>query len=102
MAYLTWNAFVINDAAKLKVKEARELIESFRKDNPNNEGLAKRSNRSYLNEWAVHALAYRWGIMQARSKDADCQFDMEPEVKFMYAILGPIARLILKFCKPLA
>ena len=97
MAYLTWNAFVIDNAAKLKVKEVKELIKSFRKDNPNNEGLAKRSDRSYLNEWAVHALAFRWGIMRDRSKDADMQFDMEPEVKFMYAILGPIARLILKF-----
>lgn len=97
MAYLTWNAFVITDAAKYKAKEVKELIKSFRKDNPDNGGLAKRGDKSYLNEWAVHALAFRWGIMTNRSKDADMQFDMEPEVKFMYAILGPIARLILKF-----
>ena len=102
MAYLAWNAFVITDCFKYTVKQAKELIKSFRDDNPDNEGLAKRSNRSYLNEWAVHALCYRWGIAKARTKDADCQYDMQPEVKLMYALMGPFARLILKFCKPLA
>lgn len=97
MAYLKWNAFVITDAVKYKALQVKELIKKFRNENPGNAGLASRTDRSYLNEWAVHALAYRWHVMRDKSKDADMQFNMEPEVKLMYNILGPIARLILKF-----
>lgn len=97
MAYLKWNAFVINDAVKYTAQQIKQLIKEFREEYPTNEGLAKRSDTSYLREWAVHALAYRWGIMKERSKDADMQFNIEPEVQFMYNILGPIALLLLKF-----
>ena len=97
MAYLKWNAFVITDVAQYTVKQVKQLIKEFREEYPTNVGLAKRNDRSYLNEWAVHALAFRWGVKREKSKDADCQFDIEPEVKLMYGILGPIARLILLF-----
>ena len=97
MAYLKWNAFVITDAAQYTVKQAKELIKEFREKYPEHEGLAKRTDKSYLNEWAVHALAFRWGIKVGKSKDADLQYDIEPEVNFMYGVLGPIARLILWF-----
>lgn len=97
MAYLKWNAFVITDAAKYTIKEAKQLIKDYREEYPEHEGLNKRSDKSYLNEWAVHALAYRWHFRVEKSKDADLQFDIEPEVNLMYSILGPIARLILKF-----
>ena len=97
MAYLALNALVITDAANYTAKQVKKLLNEFRDENPNHDGLKKRSDKSYLNEWAVHALCYRWGIMKDRTKDADLQFDMELEVKIMYALLGPIARLILKF-----
>ena len=99
MAYITSNVLVITDAAQYTVKQVKKLIQTFRAENPDNKGLAKRGDRSYINEWAVHALCYRWNIMKSRSKDADLQFDMEPEVQLMYNILGPIARLFLKFYK---
>ena len=99
MAYLRWNALIISNAAKYTIGEAKALIMEYKEKNPNNEGLAKRSNKSYLNEWAVHALCYRWGIMKNKAKDACLQFDMEPEVKFIYAVLGPVARLFLGLCK---
>jgi hypothetical protein len=35
--------------------------------------------------------------MKDKAKDADLEFEMEPELKIMYGILGPISRLILKF-----
>lgn len=97
MAYLKWNAFVITNAVQYTVKEVKQLIREFREEYPTHKGLAKRSDDSYINEWAVHALAYRWGFKREKTRDADCQFDMEPEVKIMYGLLGPIARLLLKF-----
>lgn len=97
MAYLTWNALVITDAADYTIKQAKELIREFKERHPENEGLAKRTDSSYLNEWAVHVLAYLWGYKREKTKDADLEFDMEPEVKLMYNVLGVIARLLLKF-----
>ena len=99
MAYLKWCAPVITDAPSLTIKQAKELIREFKENNPENTGLANRSDKSYLNEWAVHVLAYLWGYKKDKAKDADLEFEMEPEVKIMYGILGPIARLILKFYK---
>lgn len=97
MAYLKWNALVITDCSKYATKEVKELIQSFREKHPTNKGLAKRTDKCYINEWAVHALCYRWGIAKEKTKDADLQFDIEPEVSLMYNVLGPIARLILSF-----
>ena len=97
MAYLSKTTFVITDVANYTVKEIKQLIKDFRKENPEHEGLAKRSDKSYLNEWAVHALAFRWNVLTERSKNADMQFNLRPEIRFMYNVLGPIARLILKF-----
>lgn len=99
MAYLKWNALIITNAAQYSIGEAKALIKEFRDNNPKNEGLAKRSDKNYLNEWAVHAFCYRLGIMKSKAKDACLQFDMEPEVRFMYNILGPFARLFLKLFK---
>jgi hypothetical protein len=100
MAYIKrGEALVITDASKYSVKEAEQLIKEFRENNPNVEGFSKRSDKNFLREWAVHALAYRWGFMKSKAKDAFLQFDMDPEVKLMYDILGPIAILILKFYK---
>ena len=99
MAYLKWNAFVITDAANYTIKQAKELIREFKEKHPENTGLANRSDKSYLNEWAVHVLAYLWGYKKDKAKHADLEFEMEPELKLMYGILGPIARLILKFYK---
>ena len=100
MAYLKWDAFVITEAANYTTKQVKQLIKEYREEYPIHEGLAKRTDKSYLNEWAVHALCYRWGIMRAKAKDAHLQFDMEPEVNLIYNILGPIARFFLLFyCK---
>lgn len=97
MGYLKDDAVYIADAVNYTAKQVKEIIKNLRAENPNNEGLAKRTDKSYLREWAVHALCFRWNIAKERAKNANLQFDMEPEVKFMYAILGPIALLILKF-----
>ena len=88
---------LITDCAQYKAKEVKEDINKLRKENPDNEGLAMRSNFSYINEWAVHALCFRWGIKPDRTRDADMQFDMACKYRFVYNVLGPIARLILKF-----
>ena len=90
---------MFDNAANYTTKEVKQLIREFKEKNPNNEGLQKRSDKSYLNEWAVHALCSIWGIMKERAKNANLQFEMEPEVKFLYNVLGPIARLILKLYK---
>lgn len=100
MAYIRrGEGLVITDASTYSVKEAEELIKEFRKNNPNVEGFKLRSDKHFLREWAVHALAYRWGIMKSKAKDAFLQFDMAPEVKFMYNVLGPIAIMFLKLYK---
>lgn len=96
MAYLKWNALVITDAADYTIKEARELIKEFKEKHPENAGLALRTDKSYLNEWAVHALCFRMGFMKERAKNAKLQFDIEPEVRFLYDVIGPIARIFLK------
>ena len=96
MGYLKNNAIYITDAANYTAKQVKEIIKNLRAENPNNEGLAKRSDKSYLREWAVHALCFHWNIARKRAKDANLQFDMEPEVKFVYYIIGPIALLFLK------
>lgn len=97
MISLKKDAILITDAYTYKETEVATGIAQLRKDNPDNEGLAKRSDKSYINEWAVHALCYRWCIMKARAKDAKLQFDMEPEVSFLYNVLGPAARFVLRF-----
>ena len=99
MAYLKWNALVISNAAQYTADEVKELIKEFREKYPDNNGLAKRSDKSYLNEWAVHALCYRWGICKDKVKNADLEFVMEPEVKFAYNLLGPLSLFFLKFYK---
>lgn len=99
MAYLKKDALMFDNAANYTTKEVKQLIREFKEKNPNNEGLQKRSDKSYLNEWAVHALCSIWGIMKERAKNANLQFEMEPEVKFLYNVLGPITRLILKLYK---
>ena len=97
MAYLKLNKLVITDAPNYTIKQAKELIREFKENNPENKGLANRTNKSYLNEWAVHVLVYLWGHKKEKAKDTDLEFEMEPELKIIYRILGPIARLILKF-----
>ena len=96
MEYLTDEAIIFTDAANYTAKKVREIIKKFRAENPNNKELARRSDISYLNEWAVHALSYRLGILKERARDAFLQFYMEPEVRFMYNVLGFFARPILK------
>lgn len=96
MVQLKKDAILIIDAAKYNAKQVLAGIRELREKYPDNEGLKLRSDKSYLREWAVHALCSHWGIMKKRAKDAKLQFDMEPEVKFMYGILGPIALLFLK------
>lgn len=94
---LLQNIILITDAYKYKAKKVKEELKKLRLENPEHVGLKLRSDKSYLNEWAVHALCYRWNIKRERTKDADLQFEMEPEVKFAYGVLGPIARLFLLF-----
>ena len=99
MAYLKWNALVVSNAAQYTTEQFKDLLKEMREKHPENKGLANRSDASYINEWAVHVLCYLWGIMKSKVKDADLEFEMEPEVKFLYGVLGPIARFFLKFYK---
>lgn len=97
MAYIEkGRGLVITDAADYSVDEAKALIAEFRKNNPGETGFSLRSDRHLLDEWALHALCYRMGIMRSRARDAFLQFKMEPEVRIMYAVLGPLAILILR------
>ena len=48
MAYLAWNGIVIGNCAEYGEEQVRERIRGFREKNPNNSGLAKRSDESYL------------------------------------------------------
>lgn len=97
MAYLAWNGIVIGNCAEYTEEQVKEMIRGFREKHPDNTGLAKRSDESYLREWAVHALCYKWGIAKERAKDAKLQFNIEPGFEFLYRVLGPIALLILRF-----
>ena len=96
MIYLQKDAIQVDEAAKYTAEEVEEAIQKILSENQGNEGLMSRTLKSYLREWAVHALCSRWGIMKEKAKNAHLQFDMEPEVKFMYNVLGPIALCILK------
>ena len=97
MAYIEkGEALAITDAADYSVDEAKTLIAEFRKNNPGETGFSLRSDRHLLDEWALHALCYRMGILRSRSRDAFLQFKMEPEGRIMYAVLGPLAILILR------
>ena len=95
MMYLSWNAVIIKDCYLYKPSEVKKGIKELRKENPDNEGLAKRSNRSYLREWAAHALAYNWNFMKGRAKDATLQYNLARKHAVMYGIIGPLALLIL-------
>ena len=99
MISLKKDSVYISDASQYTTAEIKSAIKKLREENPDNEGLAKRSDKSYVNEWAVHALCYRWHIARERAKNAKLQFDMEPEVKFLYSVFGPIARFFLLFYK---
>ena len=99
MAYLRKDAIMITNSADYTIKEVKDIISDFLKNNPDNEELHSRNKESYVNEWAVHALCYLWGIMKARAKDAKLEYDIEPEVKILYNIFGPVCRLFLKFYK---
>jgi hypothetical protein len=48
MAYLVWNALVITDAANYTAKQVKKLLNEFRTEHPNHDGLKKRSNKSTL------------------------------------------------------
>ena len=96
MVILRGDVLVITDAVRYKAREVRDAVRDLRSRRPDIKGLANRTDNSYVNEWAVHALCYRWGIMRDKARDADLQFNMEPEVRLMYNLLGPVARLLLK------
>lgn len=98
MIYLRWNAVVITNSADYTEKQVRDALHELRVDYSDNKGFMKRTDRSYINEWAVHALCYRLGIKKDRTKDADLEFDIKPGTKMTYNILGPVARFILSFC----
>lgn len=95
MAYLAWNKVVIPNCADYNKKQVREMLNELRKNNPDNEGFKKRSNNSYLREWAVHALCYNWNIRRKKTEKADLEFNLSFGNKIIYAILGPVAILIL-------
>ena len=99
MAYLRKDAIMITNSADYTIKEVKDIVSDFLKNNPDNKGLHSRNEVSYVNEWAVHALCYLWGIMKSRAKDAKLEYNIEPEVKIIYNIAGPVCRLFLKFYK---
>ena len=99
MIYLNGNNLVISDVIQYTPAQAMEGIKEFRKMHQHVKGLENRTDLSFLNEWSVCAICYRWGIMKERAKDADMQLNIEPEVNIIYYILGPIARFFLKLCK---
>ena len=95
MAYLLWNAVVIPNCADYTAKQIREILTELRKKNPDNEGFNKRSNNSYIREWAVHALCYKGNIRRDRTETADLEFDMSIMNKILYSLAGPFAKIIL-------
>ena len=97
MIALEPDAIVVVNAADYTAKEIKKAINNIRKENPKVDDLKKRTNISLLNEWAAHAICCHWNIMKERAQDAFLQFDMEPEVKFMYSLIGPVARFFLMF-----
>ncbi len=96
MAYLAWNKVVIPDCAEYNAKEVKQMLHELREKNPNNEGLKKRSDNSYIREWAVHALCYHWNIRRDKTATADLEFEMTTKDRILYSLTGPFARLILK------
>ncbi len=95
MAYLRSNCVVIPDCANYSGRQVKEQLVELRVKNPDNEGLKIRSDCSYLNEWAVHALCYNWNINKERAKDADMEFELALKWKILFGLTGPFARFIL-------
>jgi hypothetical protein len=95
MIYLNDCCVVIPDSADYNEKEVRKMLENLRKENPDHEKLKIRSDRSYVCEWATHALLYIIGIEPERTKDSDMQFELKKWVMLLYDIFGTIARGIL-------
>ena len=91
------NEILITDCLQYKAKEVKAEIKKMKEENPDNEGLNGRSTFGYINEWAIHALCYWWGIKRDHTKDADMQFDMKWYIRLAYNLLGPIARFFLLF-----
>lgn len=95
MAYLAWNKVVIPHCADYNAKEVRAMLNELREKNPDNAGLKKRSNNSYIREWAVHALCYHWNIRRDKVETADLEFEMMTKDKILYSLTGPVAKVIL-------
>ena len=96
MLFIKKNTLVISDAANYTTDEARELLCDFFKLHPDMKKITRRTEKNFLNEWSVCAFCYLLGFMKEKAKDADMGFTVEPEVEFLFSILGPLSRLFLK------
>ena len=58
--------------------------------------LWHRSERSLINEWRVHNLAYKWGINREKTADCDLNYEQKWYNEVAYFIVGMIAVLFIK------
>ena len=58
--------------------------------------LWRRSDRSLINEWRSHNLAYKLGIRREKTADCDLNYEQEWYVRLAYAVVGTIALLVIK------
>ena len=59
-----------------------------------NSQVWQRSITSLENEWCVHNALYRLHILRSRTADVD--LNVPNRIEWLYALLAPLARLIIK------
>lgn len=55
-----------------------------------------RSEKSLINEWASHNLAYALGIRRSKTADCDLNYDTKWYHNFIYGVFGTIALWVIK------
>ena len=85
---LSENNIHIWDSYKCKKSEDIESIINEIRNDPDASKYMKRSNISYINEWAAHNLLYYMGILKDRTGDVDMNYPLKWYFNIMYFIIG--------------
>ena len=95
-ASATLNNLHIEDSYKCPKVYMKYLLEHYDDDFPECMVFVWRSMDSMINEWCVHNLLYKLGIARSHTASVDINYPLKWYESITYAILGPIAKLLLK------
>lgn len=86
------NLHIINSFDYRKNEMLPTLLKIWRRHT--NSQVWQRSFDSLENEWCVHNAFYRSHILRSRTADVD--LNVPNRIEWLYTLLAPIARLIIK------